>query len=43
MAGKQIDFPPDQRHSPTLDRVLWIVALASVVLVVIAIFVVPGP
>lgn len=43
MAGKQIDFPPDQRHSPSLDRILWIVSIVSIVLVIIAIVFVPGP
>lgn len=43
MAGKQIDFPPDQRHSPTVDRALWIIAIVSIILVIVAIVVVPGP
>lgn len=43
MPGKQVDFPPDQRHSPRLERALIIVSLVAVVLVVIAIFVVPPP
>jgi hypothetical protein len=43
MAGKQIDFPPDQRHSPNLERLLFVIAVVSIILVVIAIQVVPGP
>lgn len=43
MPGKQVDFPPDQRHSPKLERTLIIVSLVLIVLVVIAIFTVPGP
>lgn len=43
MAGKQIDFPPDQKHSPSVDRFLWIVSIVSIVLVLLAIFLVPGP
>ena len=27
MAGKQVDFPPDQRHSPNLERTLVVVSL----------------
>ena len=38
MSGKQIDFPPDQRHSPQLERNLVVVSLVLIVLVVIAIF-----
>ncbi len=37
MAGKQIDFPPDQRHSPRLERNLVLVSLVLVVLVIIAV------
>lgn len=37
MSGKQVDFPPDQRHSPTLERNLVIISLVLVVLVLIAI------
>jgi len=42
LAGKQIDFPPNQKQIPGLDRALWIVAIACIVLVVIAIQVVAG-
>ena len=38
MSGKQIDFPPDQRHSPQLERNLVVVSLVLIVLVVVAIF-----
>jgi hypothetical protein len=38
VSGKQIDFPPDQRHSPQLERNLVVVSLVLIVLVVIAIF-----
>ncbi len=38
MAGKQVDFPPDQRHSPQLERNLVLVSLVLIVLVVIAIY-----
>lgn len=38
MAGKQVDFPPDQRHSPKLERNLVVISLVLVVLVVIAIY-----
>ncbi len=38
MAGKQVDFPPDQRHSPKLERNLLLVSLVLIILVVIAIF-----
>ena len=38
MAGKQVDFPPDQRHSPNLERNLVLVSVVLVILVVIAIF-----
>ena len=38
MAGKQVDFPPDQRHSATLERNLILFSLVLIVLVVIAIF-----
>lgn len=38
MAGKQIDFPSDQRHSPNLERTLVLVSVVLIVLVVIAIF-----
>ena len=38
MAGKQVDFPPDQRHSPNLERTLVLVSLVLIVLVVIAIY-----
>ncbi len=38
MAGKQIDFPPDQTHSPKLGMVLMVVSLVATALVVIAIF-----
>lgn len=37
MAGKQIDFPPDQRHSPRLERNLVLVSLVLIVLVIIAV------
>jgi hypothetical protein len=42
VAGKQIDFPPNQKQIPGLDRTLWIIAIACIVLVIIAIFVVEG-
>ena len=38
MAGKQVDFPPDQRHSPALERNLVLVSVVLIILVVIAIF-----
>jgi len=38
MAGKQVDFPPDQRHSPQLERNLILFSLVLILLVVIAIF-----
>jgi hypothetical protein len=38
MAGKQVDFPPDQRHSPKLERNLVLVSLVLIILVVIAIY-----
>ena len=38
MAGKQVDFPPDQRHSPQLERNLVLVSVVLIILVVIAIF-----
>lgn len=38
MAGKQVDFPADQRHSPKLERNLVLVSLILIILVVIAIF-----
>lgn len=37
MSRKQVDFPPDQRHSPSLERNLVIISLVLVGLVVIAI------
>ena len=40
MAGKQVDFPPDQRHSPNLERNLVLVSVVLIILVVIAIFIV---
>jgi hypothetical protein len=43
MAGKQIDFPPDQRHSPKLERNLLMISVVLTILVLIAIFTVPGP
>ncbi len=43
MAGKQVDFPPDQRHSPNLERTLVIVSLILIALVIVAIFTVAGP
>ncbi len=43
MAGKQIEFAPDQTHSPKLGRTLIIASLVAIVLVVIAILTVPGP
>jgi hypothetical protein len=43
MPGKQVDFPPDQRHSPKLERALVLAALVAVVLVIIAIATIPGP
>ena len=43
MAGKQVDFPPDQRHSPNLERTLVIVSVILIALVIVAIFTVAGP
>jgi uncharacterized membrane protein YvbJ len=42
MAGKQIDFPEKQKHVKSLDMILWAVSIVSIVLVLIAIFVVEG-
>jgi hypothetical protein len=42
MAGKQIDFPPEQKHVARLDLALWIVAIACIVLVLLAIQFVGG-
>lgn len=42
MAGKQIDFPPEQKHVAWLDMALWIVAIVCIVLVVVAIQLVGG-
>lgn len=42
MAGKQIDFPPNQKQIPGLDRILWIIAIACIVLVILAIQLVEG-
>lgn len=42
MAGKQIDFPPNQKHIPSLDRILWIISIVCIILVVIAIQTVGG-
>lgn len=42
MAGKQIDFPEKQKHVAGLDTALWAIAIACIVLVVIAIFMVEG-
>lgn len=38
MAGKQVEFPPDQTHSPKLGMTLMIISLVATVLVIIAIF-----
>lgn len=38
MPGKQVDFPPDQRHSSRLARNLVMISLVLIVLVVIAIY-----
>jgi hypothetical protein len=42
MAGRQVDFPERQRHSKTLELVLWAIAGACIVFVVLAIFLVSG-
>ena len=40
MAGKQIDFPPEQKHSAAFEQGLWIAVVVCVVLVLLAIFIV---
>jgi hypothetical protein len=42
MPGKQIDFPPKQRHDPKVDVVLWVISIVCIILVVIAIQTVGG-
>ena len=40
MAGKQIDFPELQKHSKGFEQALWIACAISIVLVLLAIFIV---
>jgi hypothetical protein len=35
MAGKQVEFPPGQRHSATFERVCVVLAVVLAVLVLI--------
>ncbi|MDX6376232.1 MAG: hypothetical protein QOE98_535, partial [Gaiellaceae bacterium] len=35
MAGKQVEFPPGQRHSATFERVCLVLSVVLVVLVLI--------
>lgn len=42
MPGKQIDFPPKQKHIPGLDSALWIISIVCIILTILAIITVSG-
>lgn len=36
MAGKQVEFPPQQTHSKSFERGMWIFSIVCIIFVVIA-------
>ncbi len=37
MAGKQVEFPPQQTHSKSFERGMWIFSIGCVIFVIIAV------
>ena len=42
MAGKQIKFPEKQTHTKSFEMAMWVLTLACIVFVIIAVQVVEG-
>lgn len=43
MAGKQIDFPENQKHRRDFEVAMWVISILLIIFVVAMVFIVGGP